>query len=214
MLAPMMGKWAFTERAKHLNSIHVATLKPEEEESVFACVPFATSEPCGHCLHDEELRVPADRPPGAGGVPAVGAESPRKEGAAAAEEVGGVPGEEPVLLRWTDHPSPTERCPSTDTWPYRCHLWPFLCFWLPFPGGACDRLHTCDRWGAFCVCGHILAEDQLYRPRHFTQGHPRRSCRHRETDRYLRILYVSPPSANQGDPHQPAGGEAQILLHL
>lgn len=32
--------------------------------------------------------------------------------------------------------------------------------------------------------------------------------------RYLRILHVPPSSPNQGDPHQPAGGKAQILLHL
>lgn len=32
--------------------------------------------------------------------------------------------------------------------------------------------------------------------------------------RYLRIIFISPTSQNQGGPHQPAGGEAQILLHL
>lgn len=32
--------------------------------------------------------------------------------------------------------------------------------------------------------------------------------------RYLRIIFISPTSENQGGPHQPAGGEAQILLHL
>lgn len=32
--------------------------------------------------------------------------------------------------------------------------------------------------------------------------------------RYLRIIFISPTSKNQGGPHQPAGGEAQILLHL
>lgn len=32
--------------------------------------------------------------------------------------------------------------------------------------------------------------------------------------RYLRIIFISASSTNQGGPHQPAGGEAQILLHL
>lgn len=90
-------------------------------------VCLATSEPCGHCLHNEELRVPADRPAGAVGVAFVGTQPRREERAAAAEEVGSVPGKEQVFLRWTDHAGQTERCPSPDTGPYCCHLWPFLC---------------------------------------------------------------------------------------
>lgn len=90
-------------------------------------MPFATSEPSRYCLHDEELRVPADRPAGAVGVALVCREPHREESATAAEEMGSVPGEEQVFLRWTNHPVQTERCPSSDTGPYCCHVWPFLC---------------------------------------------------------------------------------------
>lgn len=163
---------------------------------------------------DEKLRVPADRPTGAVRFPAVCTEPRREEGAAPAEEMGSVPREEQVFLRRAAHPGQTERCPSSNTGPYCCHQWPFLCFRLPLPGGASDRLHTCDRRAALRVCGHLLAKNQLHRSRHLTQGHCGGSCRHRKAHRYLRILNVSPPSSNQGDPHQPAGGEAQVLLHL
>lgn len=98
---------------------------------------LATSGPCRHCSRDEELRVPADRPAGAVGVAVVRAEPHREDGAAAAEEVGSVPGEEPVLLRWTDHPGQTERCPSSDTGPYRCHMWPFLCIRVSKVNAVC-----------------------------------------------------------------------------
>lgn len=54
---------------------------------------------------------------------------------------------------------------------------------LPIPCGAPHRLHTCDRWRAFCVCDHLSAENQLYRSRYLTKGHPRRSSGHRETNR-------------------------------
>lgn len=37
---------------------------------------------------------------------------------------------------------------------------------------------------------------------------------HFSISRYLRIIFISPTSENQGGPHQPAAGEAQILLHL
>lgn len=91
-------------------------------------MPFATSEQYRYCLHDEELRVPADRPAGAVSVVRVRRATRWEESAAAAaEEMGSVPREEQVFLRWTNHSGQTERCPSSDAWPYCCHLWPFLC---------------------------------------------------------------------------------------
>lgn len=88
---------------------------------------IVTFEPCRYCLHDEKLRVPADRPEGAVGVASVRTEQHREDGATVAEEMGSIPGEEQVFLRWTDHPAQSERCPSSDTRPYCCHVWPFLC---------------------------------------------------------------------------------------
>lgn len=79
-------------------------------------------------IDDEKLRVPADRPAGAVRFPAVCTEPRREEGAAPAEEMGSVPWEEHVFLRRAAHPGQTERCPSSNTGPYRCHQWPFLCF--------------------------------------------------------------------------------------
>lgn len=87
-------------------------------------MPFATSEQYRYCSHDEELRVPADRPAGAVSVRRA---ARWEESAAAAEEMGSVPWEEQVFLRWTNHSGQTERCPSSDAGPYCCHLWPFLC---------------------------------------------------------------------------------------
>lgn len=125
-----MGNWTLTEQAKISMyddwNLRVLSLESEARKDVL-CVPFATSEPCWYCLHDEELRVPADRPAGAVGVALVRREPHREESAAAAEEMGSVPREEQVFLRWTNHPGQTERCPSSDTGPYCCHMWPFLC---------------------------------------------------------------------------------------
>lgn len=75
----------------------------------------------------EELRVPADRPAGAVGVALVRREPHWEESAAAAEEMGSIPREEQVFLRWTIHPCQSERRPSYDSRPYCCHMWPFLC---------------------------------------------------------------------------------------
>lgn len=77
--------------------------------------------------NDEELRVPADRPADADAVAPVRGDLQRQEEAAAAEEVGSVPREEPLLLRRTDHRVAAERRPPSYPRPYCRHLWPFLC---------------------------------------------------------------------------------------
>lgn len=150
-----MGNWTLTEEA----NVSVWWLKLEGavywkcNEKRVLCVPFATSEPCRYCLHDEELRVPADRPAGAVGVALVRREPHREESTTAAEEMGSVPGEEQIFLRWTNHPVQTERCPSSDTGPYCCHMWPFLCIrvsndfvpleqWMQHEGSLLQRTRT------------------------------------------------------------------------
>lgn len=77
--------------------------------------------------NDEELRVPADRPADADAVAPVRGALHRQEEAAAAEEVGSVPGQEPLLLRRTDHRVAAERRPPSHPRSYCRHLWPFLC---------------------------------------------------------------------------------------
>lgn len=89
---------------------------------VFVCLLLPPN-----CVNDEELRIPADRPADADRDTVNGAEPNREEIAAGTEEMGSFPWKKSVLLRWTHHVGQTERCPSADTGPYCCHLWPFLC---------------------------------------------------------------------------------------
>lgn len=77
---------------------------------------------------DEELRVPADRPADADPIAPVRGDLQRQEEEAAAEEVGSVSREEPLLLRRTDYFVPAKRRPPSHPRPYCRHLWPFLCF--------------------------------------------------------------------------------------
>lgn len=92
-------------------------------------MPSATSRTVLTLFYnDEELRVPADRPADADAVaPVRGDLQQRQEEAAAAEEVGSVPRQEPLLLRRTDHRVAAERRPPSHPRPYCRHLWPFLC---------------------------------------------------------------------------------------